>query len=119
MMTFFTSFMEAMTNSKQRVIVTTTSVLCFWLFIFWSLGLVPAFGAGFARAEDVQSIQATLLENQIMEARIRYCSAPNGTQSKQFFHLTVNQKVNEYRELTGYAYPLPQCEELVVANVNP
>lgn len=118
MITAIQEFFTLLSNSKQRVMLTTTSVLVFWLFAAWSLGMVPAFGQGFARAEDVRSVQATLLENAIIEARIRYCSAPNGTQSKQFFLRAVNEKLVEYKSLTGAPYPLPLCEELVVASNN-
>lgn len=78
----------------------------------------PVFGAGFAKAEDVQMIQAQLLESTIIETRIRYCTAPVGTPSKQFFLKAVNEKLNDYKSLTGSDYPLPLCEELVVASNN-
>lgn len=118
MITVFAEFMEAMTNSKKRVMITTTSVLVFWLFALWSLGLITALGAGFARAEDVQSVQATLLENAIIEARIRYCTSPRGHPTKAFFLKAVNAKLSEYKDLTDHEYPLPLCEELVVASIN-
>jgi len=111
-----TEVLDAMTNSKKRVVVTTTSVVVFWLFAVWSLGFAPAFGEGFARAEDVQSVRATLLENAIIEARIRYCTAPNGHTTKSFFLKTVNYKLAAFKVLTDREYPLPLCEELVVAS---
>lgn len=118
MITAITELMEAMSNSKKRVVITTTSVFVFWLFALWSLGFVSVFGSGFARAEDVQSVQATLLENAIIEARIRYCTAPAGHPTKQFFLKAVNEKLGEYKAVTDLNYPLPLCEELVVASNN-
>lgn len=109
-------FLEAMANSTYRVAITTTSVVFFWAFIWWSLGFAPAFGSGFARADDLQSVQATLLENAIIEARKQYCLAPNGTEAKIFYLKTVNRRVTDYRNLTDSNYPLPRCEELVFAS---
>jgi len=114
-MSALVAFIEAMSNNPTRVVLTTTSVVLFWVFAAWTLGFAPAFGSGFARSEDVSVIQAYLLEDAIMEARIRYCTAPNGTPMKSFFFKTVNQKVAEYYTLTGLNYPLPTCEELVYA----
>lgn len=108
-----TLFLEAMANNPTRVVLTTTSVFIFWVYAAWSLGLAPAFGAGFARAEDVNMIQATLLENAIIDARTQFCKAPNGTSAKVFYLKVVNSKVTAYRALTGSNYPLPRCEELV------
>lgn len=110
------SFVTFLADSRHRVMVTTTSMIVFWLFAAWSLGMLSAFGAGFARAEDVKSVQSTLLEQGIIEARTRYCQAPNGTPMKNYFLKAVNDKLVEYKELTGLQYPLPQCEELVLAS---
>ncbi len=116
MMGMIRDFLNVLSNSKQRVMLTTSSVLVFWFFAAWSLGMVPAFGAGFARAEDVSAVQAQLLETAIIEARIRFCTAPNGTPAKQFFLRAVNEKLTAYQDLTDVPYPLPLCEELVVAS---
>lgn len=118
MITTVREFLELMANSTYRVAITTTSMVFFWIFIAWSLGLTPAFGSGFARAEDVKSVQASLLENAIIEARIRYCTAPNGHPTKSFFLKAVNAKLVEYKDLTDSDYPLPLCEELVVVARN-
>lgn len=109
------AFISAMSNNAARVVLTTTSVVLFWIFGAWALGFAPVFGSGFARAEDVSVIQVYLLEDAIIEARIRYCTAPNGTPVKRFFLKTVNQKVSEYRVLTNINYALPLCIELVYA----
>ncbi len=109
---------HAMTQSASRVVATTLSVLMFWVFAAWSIGLVPAFGAGFASADTVKYIQVSLVEDAIIERRIRYCEAPRGSAVKRFFLKVVNQKVIQYMELTGANYNLPACEE-VTANGNP
>ena len=111
-----TVFLEAMAHNPTRVVLTTTSVLFFWFYAAWSLGLTPALGAGFASSEDVKGIKIHLLDESIIHARIQYCTAPRGTPMKQYFLTQVNEKIREYREVTGVNYNLPACEELVVAS---
>ncbi len=114
-MSAFFAFLAAMINSPSRVAFTTVSVVLFWFFASWSLGFVPAFGAGFASAESVTAIQISLVEDAIIERRIRYCEAPSGSAVRRFFLKVVNQKVILYMELTGFtSYTLPTCEELTV-----
>lgn len=108
------SFLSAVLNSPSRVAFTTVSVSLFWIFAAWSLGFVPAFGAGFASAESVTYIQVSLAEDAIIERRIRYCEAPSGSRVKKFFLKLVNEKVIEYHVLTGTNYALPNCKELIV-----
>ena len=36
------AFIQGMANSATRVVLTTTSVILFWVFISWSVGLMPA-----------------------------------------------------------------------------
>jgi hypothetical protein len=115
-MSAFFAFLLAMVQSPSRAAFTTVSVVLFWFFASWSIGLVPAFGAGFASAESVTAIQISLVEDAIIERRIRYCEAPAGSAVKRFFLKVVNQKVIQYMELTGLVnYNLPDCEE-VTAN---
>ena len=107
------AFITAMANSATRVVLTTTSVILFWVFISWSVGLMPAFGSGFASADDVTAIRVSLYETEIIERRIQYCEAPRGTAAKRFFLKSVNQVVTKLYDLTGIVYQLPGCEELV------
>ncbi len=110
----FALFLEAMAHSPTRVVLTTSSVLVFWVYAAWSLGLAPALGAGFASSEDVRGIKVYLLGESIVQARIQYCTAPRGTLMKQYFLAQVNEKTREYRDITGDVYRLPACEELVL-----
>ncbi len=113
MMAAITAFITAMANSTARVVLTTTSVVLFWIFISWSVGLMPALGAGFASASDVTAIRVSLYETEIIERRIQYCLAPRGTPAKGFFLKSVNQVVTKLYDLTGVIFQLPLCEELV------
>ena len=104
-------------NSKTRLAVVGATCVAFWLFAAWTVGLAPAFGAGFASSEDVKGIKIQLLSESIIQARIQYCTAPKGSRMKSYFLTQVNEKTREYQKATGAPYNLPDCEELVlVAN---
>lgn len=102
-------------NSRTRLVVVGITVIAFWLFAGWTVGLAPAFGAGFASSEDVKGIKVQLLSESIIQARIQYCTAPAGSRMRQYFLSQVNEKAREYKSETGVTYSLPDCEELVVA----
>lgn len=90
-----------------------TSILLIWFFTFWAMGWMPntAFGSGFARAEQVNAIYVTLLENELVETRIRHCTAAK-PQPRQFFFEQLQRKQRKYYELTGQRYELPTCRDL-------
>ena len=89
------------------------TIIAFWFFAAWSIGMVPAFGAGFASQTDVKQIQTSLLEASILDLRIRYCSAPDGTDVKRYFFGQTQGKVRQYKEATGSDFLLPPCKDLV------
>jgi hypothetical protein len=99
-------------NRKISVISAVTTVL-FWVFGAWSFGMLPALGAGFAKAGDVSAIQATLLEASILDHRLRYCSAPYGTDVRIYYFTQTQSKVRAYKETTGADFVLPPCKDLV------
>jgi len=103
-------------DSRCRLAVLAVSLTVFWGFMVWSFGYMPALGSGFANADTVKYMRVSLVEDAIIERRIRYCEAPSGSAVKRFFLKVVNQKVTEYLELTGTSYNLPTCEELVVVS---
>ena len=71
-------------------------------------------GAGFASSETVREIQIQLIEDRILESQDRFCSAwSNENVSAQRYSRERRERLRaEYRELTGYEYPTPTCEEL-------
>jgi len=93
--------------------VSGITILAFWFFVGWSLGMVPALGSGFAKASDVQSITVSLLETSILDHRTRYCQAPDGTDMKSYFFAQTQNKVREYKSTTGSEFQLPPCKDLV------
>ena len=88
-------------NSKSRLAVVGITCVAFWLFAAWTVGLAPAFGAGFASSEDVKGIKVQLLSESIITARIQFCTAPKGSRMKTFFSTQVNELTREYQEATG------------------
>lgn len=100
-------------NGNVRRAIVVFSIVMFWLFAGWTLGILPAFGAGFARAETMNRVEANQIESSILNRRIRYCSAPVGSETSLFFLKSVNEKLKEYFQLTSLSYNLPTCPELV------
>lgn len=89
------------------------TIIAFWFFVGWSFGMIPAFGSGFAKASDVQSITISLLETSILDHRTRYCQAPDGTDVRSYFFSQTQSKVRAYKEATGISFMLPPCKDLV------
>lgn len=90
------------------------SALSSWIFAFWALGLfiTPAFGDGFARAEQVNSMYVSLLEEHLVDTRIRHCQSTT-TSAKQFFLSRLQEKEREYEGSTRRAYNRPSCQEVL------
>lgn len=103
-----------LTDPNRKIsIASAITTAAFWTFTVWAFGGMPALGSGFARADDVSAIQATLLESSILDFRIRYCSAPDGTDMKLFYFTQTQSKVRAYKETTETDFILPPCKDLV------
>lgn len=100
---------------RKTSAASAVTIIAFWLFAAWSFGVIPAWGSGFAKASDVKAITVSLLEASILDLRIRYCSAPDGTDAKLYFATQTQTKVRLYETATGFAFPLPSCKDLVYA----
>lgn len=89
-----------------------------FLFCVWAAGGFVAFGLdGFARADDVQTLQQevretriTALESQLFELRLKQCQAEGALRAALSEQLAKRNR--DYYELTGAHYPLPLCEDL-------
>jgi hypothetical protein len=90
------------------------SAVSSWVFALWALGwfVTPAFGTGFARAEQVDSIYVSLLEEQLVDARIRQCQSTSAS-AKQFFLTRLQEKEREYETRTKRGYTRPACTEVL------
>ncbi len=98
---------------------SAVTIIAFWFFAAWSLGILPAWGSGFASATDVKAITIQLLEASILDLRIHYCSAPDGTDAKRYFSTQTQSKIRSYEESTKADFALPSCKELVYAPAKP
>lgn len=107
--------------SADRKVSTPSAItiVAFWVFVAWSFGAIPAWGSGFAKASDVKAIKVSLLEAAILEDRIRYCSAPDGTDVKAYFSSQTQTKIRIYRDSTGSSFHLPPCKDLVYVAAKP
>ena len=90
------------------------SIVCFWLFFWWTVGVfsTTVFGAGFARAEDVKSIEIRLVENSIIEYKASQCSGRTN-QVRQFYAELMQQRMRSYEKLASHSFQLPDCSDLV------
>lgn len=102
-----------------------------WGSLAWLVG-----NAGFARADALASLAqaqkadvATLvaqrtadreqdrhdriqtLDSRIVDLRIRHCQAPT-PEGRQLYWTKIAQRMDEYTQLTGRGYPLPDCKDL-------
>ncbi len=56
-------------NIRTSIVVFTAG--SFWLFASWTLGALPMFGSGFARAETMDRVEINQIENSILDRCIR------------------------------------------------
>lgn len=73
------------------------------------------FGAGFAKVEQVKALYIDNLERDLIDVRIRHCTAVNA-QSQLFFFARLQEKERAYFNVTGLAYVRPACSEVVSAS---
>jgi len=85
-----------------------------WIFMWWSIGMIPAFGAGFAKAEETTFNTQMLLESRLSSVKQRQCLAED-TESKVYWTGELGRLIQLYKEKVGYDYREPPCEAIVVA----
>ncbi len=79
------------------------------IFIVWSVGLIPYFGGGFARADESRETRAELLAQKIEEVETVLCmEEPDASL------LAYNRQLrDEYRKLIGRDPDVPACAVLL------
>ena len=60
----------------------------------------------------VDEIQASLLQSQIFETKIKACQA-SSPEAKQFFAQRIQELNNQYMSVTGDRTTLPDCNDLL------
>lgn len=82
------------------------------------LCLLCTFGAGlygvntFAKDSEVKQIRVELLQQRLLDLRIRQCDAVRLLQPASFFAGQITDQSDKYEALTGRKPELPTCQEL-------
>lgn len=66
----------------------------------------------FARTDDVASIRVELLQDRLLDLRIKQCDAIQAGQPPQFFAKYIQEQAVIYFSIVGVNPILPPCEEL-------
>jgi len=112
----YSVFIDSEHHPRAAKSILAVTVLVFWFYASWSFGILPVFGEGFAKASDVTNISITLLERDMIDTRTRHCLSPAESDMQRFFYARIQEIRRKYFDLTGQAFDLPACRELV--NVN-
>ena len=70
----------------------------------------PAF-AGFARANDVQSLAQSTISQQLLELRTKQCKAQT-SEARQLYFQLMAEALQQYERLTGRTWSVPPCDSL-------
>lgn len=92
------------------------SITCLWFFMWWSIGMVPAFGAGFAKAEDAQLNTQLILESRLLQVKQKQCLS-NDQESKTYYTQEIIRLKNLYRDKIGFDYNEPPCSAVTITAV--
>lgn len=76
---------------------------------------IPFSYVTYAKAGDVQDIQIQLLEERMLETRIKQCKAivESNESAKQFYWEKLNELARKHFELTQVQYTFPACAEIL------
>ena len=94
------------------------SQLLLWGFFWWAIGLgsamgIESLGSGFARAETANRIEKRQLEELIIAEHERYCLAKKGSEARSYYWQRLQEKQDEYENITGKRYVLLPCEDII------
>lgn len=106
--------------SQIKLLIRTGWVALVSVHMLWVCGLLTTIGLAspFANATEAESlkdnvseIKIQLLEQSLLEARLRQCKAET-PDSKQYYFERLQEKMNAYYNLTRRNYPIPACSEV-------
>ncbi len=109
-----------LTPAQIKLLIRTGWVALVSVHMLWVCGLLTTVGltspfAAAAEAEslkdNVSEIKVQLLEQSLLEARLRQCKAET-PDSKQYYFERLQEKMNAYYNLTKRNYPIPACAEV-------
>ncbi len=96
----------------DRFLKTLSPIQVCWLC------LLLTFGGGlyglntFARDSELKQVRVELLQQRLVDLRIRQCEAVRKAQPADFFAKQITEQAGKYRELTYSPPDLPKCNEL-------
>lgn len=106
--------------NQIKLLIRTGWVLFVTGHMLWVCGLLASVGltSPFAQAAEAETIKSSvneikvqLLEQSLMDARLRHCKAET-PDSKQYYYDRLQEKMNAYYALTHRNYPVPACAEI-------
>lgn len=107
---------EGKAYSRQWYVWVGFGILSFWVFFWWSIGLMPsAFGEGFARAEETRFNTQILLEQRLISVKQHQCLA-NDSESRVYWTSELNRLRALYKKRVGTEHYEPSCTAIVGAN---
>ena len=65
----------------------------------------------FAGSDEFSAYVQSDLEDKLIELRIKQCKADTD-QARQFFYERLNRKQQQYEQLTGHRFSVPECSDL-------
>jgi hypothetical protein len=77
------------------------------------LALMGTYGLRtFAKDSELKQVRVELLQQRLLDLRIRQCDAIRAQQSAQFFARQITEQSGKYRDLVHAPPDLPTCTEL-------
>ena len=109
---------EGQVHDRRWYAWASFGVFTFWFYMWWSLGLMdPAFGGGFARAEDSKLNTQLILESRLLETKRNQCRSADGT-AKSYYTQEIIRLKNLYLEKIGFTYNEPPCSAVIVTTAS-
>jgi hypothetical protein len=101
-----------MSEVWKRLLQSLSPLQICWLCLLSTVGGGIYAVNTFARDSDVSSIRVELLQDRLLELRIRQCDAVKAFQPADFFAKQITEQAGKYQELTNAQPNLPTCQEL-------
>lgn len=106
---------------QSRLVIRIGWVAFVTAHILWVCGFLAGLGIAspFAKAEEskavndmVLDLRVQILETSLLDARLRQCKADT-PETKQYYYERLQEKMNQYFNITGRNYKPPQCAEIL------
>lgn len=108
-------------RSHVKILIRTIWVAIVSGILLWLTGTFAFLGMGtapYASAEEtkelkvnVTSIKVQLLEESLFDVRLKQCKAET-IESRQYYYVRLQEKMNEYFYLTSRNWNPPACSEI-------